>query len=191
MNTQVREEAAAWLIEFRTEEVDAATRARFADWLRASPAHVSAYLKVASVWEDAADRPPERVDAPAMTGKPNYSASNSSGTFNLETSLRNSDPFKGFSMSASAPISTADFKRSVPLPLMEFLVSARELDAARFWSGIRASHVRARPDPVAGFLDSPGEGKPANCAMLWARDEARANDAVALSLRSPRAARRR
>ena len=42
---------------------------------------------------------------------------------------------------------------SVPLPLMEFLVSARELDAARFWSGIRASHVRARPDPVAGFLD--------------------------------------
>jgi len=60
MNTQVREEAAAWLIEFRTEEVDAATRERFADWLRASPAHVSAYLKVASIWEDAADRPPER-----------------------------------------------------------------------------------------------------------------------------------
>jgi transmembrane sensor len=60
MNTQVREEAAAWLIEFRTEEVDAATLERFADWLRASPAHVSAYLKVASVWEDAADRPLER-----------------------------------------------------------------------------------------------------------------------------------
>jgi transmembrane sensor len=58
MNTQVREEAAAWLIEFRTEEADAAARERFADWLRASPAHVSAYLKLASVWEEAADLPP-------------------------------------------------------------------------------------------------------------------------------------
>src|SRR4029077_7994780 len=30
------------------------TRVRFADWLRASPAHVSAYLKLAALWEDVA-----------------------------------------------------------------------------------------------------------------------------------------
>src|SRR5437660_8443321 len=74
---------------------------------------------------------------------------------------------------------------------MEFLVSVRALDAAQFWSGIRASHVRARPDPAAGFLDFPGEGKPANCAMPWARGEARANGAIAFSTRRRQAARRR
>jgi transmembrane sensor len=54
MNSEAREQAAAWLVEFRSESPDAATRVRFADWLRASPAHVSAYLKLATLWEDVA-----------------------------------------------------------------------------------------------------------------------------------------
>jgi transmembrane sensor len=55
MNLAVREEAAAWLVEFRTESPDPPARARFAEWLRDSPEHVSAYLKLAALWRDAAD----------------------------------------------------------------------------------------------------------------------------------------
>jgi transmembrane sensor len=53
MNAQIREEAAEWLVEFRTDEVGPATRERFAMWLRSSPAHVRAYLELAAFWEDA------------------------------------------------------------------------------------------------------------------------------------------
>jgi len=54
MNAEVRQQAAHWLIEFQTDEPDGAARAQFAEWLRASPAHVRAYLELVSLWEDAA-----------------------------------------------------------------------------------------------------------------------------------------
>lgn len=54
MNSLIREEAAAWLVESRTESPDSRSRARFAEWLRASPEHVSAYLQLAGLWEDSA-----------------------------------------------------------------------------------------------------------------------------------------
>ena len=63
MNAQVREEAATWLVEFRTGAPDTASRERFAAWLRASPEHVRAYLALASVWEDAAGLRERDLDA--------------------------------------------------------------------------------------------------------------------------------
>jgi len=51
MNTQIYEQASDWLVEFRTEEVDAATRQRFEAWLSISPQHVRAYLELANIWE--------------------------------------------------------------------------------------------------------------------------------------------
>jgi transmembrane sensor len=54
MNAEVRQQAAHWLIEFQTDEPDGAARQQFAEWLRASPAHVRAYLELVSLWEDAA-----------------------------------------------------------------------------------------------------------------------------------------
>lgn len=53
MNTQIREEAAEWLVEFRVDEVDAAMRDRFATWLRTSPEHVRIYLELVAFWDDA------------------------------------------------------------------------------------------------------------------------------------------
>src|SRR5687768_12331755 len=52
MNTQVYEVASEWLVEFRTDEADPRTRARFEQWLNASPLHVHAYLELAALWED-------------------------------------------------------------------------------------------------------------------------------------------
>jgi transmembrane sensor len=52
MNAQIREEAARWLIEFRTDEPDAMARQGFARWLQASPENVREYLKLAAVWEE-------------------------------------------------------------------------------------------------------------------------------------------
>lgn len=58
MNALIREEAARWLIEFRTDEPDAAARDKFAAWLRASPENVGEYLELAALWEEGGQRPP-------------------------------------------------------------------------------------------------------------------------------------
>jgi len=52
LNDQAREEAADWLVAFCEAEVDAPGRERFMTWLRASPEHVRAYLRLSALWED-------------------------------------------------------------------------------------------------------------------------------------------
>jgi transmembrane sensor len=54
LNTQVYEEAAAWLVELRVDDVDAAARERLDAWFRSSPEHVRAFLELSSIWEDGA-----------------------------------------------------------------------------------------------------------------------------------------
>ena len=54
MNTQIYEEAAHWLVEFRTGDNDPATRKRFDAWIRKSPEHLRAYLEITEIWQDAA-----------------------------------------------------------------------------------------------------------------------------------------
>ena len=53
LSPQILEEATDWFVEFSEGTVDAAARGRFDAWLRRSPEHVQAYLKVAALWEDA------------------------------------------------------------------------------------------------------------------------------------------
>ena len=55
LNPQVRDEAAQWFIAFCEEEVDSGTCQQFYDWLRRSPEHVRAYLRISAFWEDAGD----------------------------------------------------------------------------------------------------------------------------------------
>lgn len=51
-NEQVREEAAQWLVAFSEGDVRARGREEFIEWLRRSPDHVRAYLRVSALWED-------------------------------------------------------------------------------------------------------------------------------------------
>ncbi len=53
LSPQILEAATDWFIEFSEGTVDAAARERFDAWLRRSPEHIQAYLKVAALWEDA------------------------------------------------------------------------------------------------------------------------------------------
>lgn len=53
LNEQITEEAASWLVEFRSGELDSAARAAFDAWLRASPEHLRAYLEIATIWNEA------------------------------------------------------------------------------------------------------------------------------------------
>jgi len=55
LNPGIREEAAEWFIAFGEEEVDARGCQQFNDWLRRSPEHVRAYLRISAFWEDAGD----------------------------------------------------------------------------------------------------------------------------------------
>ncbi len=45
-------EASEWLVEIREDDLDAAGRARFSDWLRRSPDHIRAYMEIAALWSD-------------------------------------------------------------------------------------------------------------------------------------------
>lgn len=58
-NAQISDEAAEWFVELNGGEPDHATRKKFDAWLRRSPEHVSAYLDMFSLWEDAALVPAE------------------------------------------------------------------------------------------------------------------------------------
>jgi len=53
LNPQIRAQATAWLLKFSDDEVDPKGRQEFLDWLRASPEHVRAYLRVVAFWQDA------------------------------------------------------------------------------------------------------------------------------------------
>jgi transmembrane sensor len=53
LNSQILEEATAWFIDFNEGEVDRAGREEFNAWLRRSPEHVRAFLRVSAFWEDA------------------------------------------------------------------------------------------------------------------------------------------
>lgn len=55
LNPQVRDEAAQWFVAFCEEEVDPRACQQFYDWLRRSPEHVRAYLRISAFWEDAGD----------------------------------------------------------------------------------------------------------------------------------------
>lgn len=53
LNAQIREQASEWLVCFSEGEVDAAAREAFTYWLRTSPEHVRAYLRISAFWHDA------------------------------------------------------------------------------------------------------------------------------------------
>lgn len=52
LNEQIGEAAADWLVAFCEGEVDASGREAFIEWLRTSPEHVRAYLRISALWED-------------------------------------------------------------------------------------------------------------------------------------------
>ena len=53
LSPQIVEEASDWFVEFSEGNVDVTARERFDTWLRRSPEHVQAYLKITALWEDA------------------------------------------------------------------------------------------------------------------------------------------
>lgn len=52
LNPSIVEEASDWFIEFSEGTINAAGREQFDAWLRRSPEHVQAYLKIAMLWEE-------------------------------------------------------------------------------------------------------------------------------------------
>jgi transmembrane sensor len=53
LNPQIRNEATEWLLRFSEGEVDTVGREEFNHWLRTSPEHVRAYLRIAAFWQEA------------------------------------------------------------------------------------------------------------------------------------------
>lgn len=53
LHAYIREEASEWLVRFSEGEAEADAREAFTRWLRTSPEHVWAYLRVSAFWHDA------------------------------------------------------------------------------------------------------------------------------------------
>lgn len=66
MNRQILDEASRWFVDFRVGDVDAAARARFDEWLRASPEHVRAYMQMASTYVDLPQMTNREIDSQAL-----------------------------------------------------------------------------------------------------------------------------
>src|SRR5690348_7472605 len=60
LNDQISEEAAQWLVELRTGDIDAAGLQDFDAWLRASPAHIRAFIEMAALWHEGGTIDPRR-----------------------------------------------------------------------------------------------------------------------------------
>ena len=59
-NPQICEEAAEWLIEFRSGDIDSQGRRAFDSWLRASPEHLRAFIEMSALWHETGSIDPER-----------------------------------------------------------------------------------------------------------------------------------
>jgi len=53
LNVQICDEAAQWLVEFRTGDIDPTGRQRFDEWVRTSPEHLRAFIEMTALWEEA------------------------------------------------------------------------------------------------------------------------------------------
>lgn len=62
-NQQVLEEASAWFVTFRGQDVSGSAARDFQDWLKRSPEHIRAYLEIAAVYADIPA--PEQMHTPA------------------------------------------------------------------------------------------------------------------------------
>lgn len=61
LNHQISEEAAEWLVEFRSGDIDAEGRRAFDAWVRASPEHLRAFIEMAALWREAGSVDAERA----------------------------------------------------------------------------------------------------------------------------------
>jgi transmembrane sensor len=59
LNHQISEEAAEWLVEFRTGQVSTSVRKEFDAWVRASPEHLRAFIEMAVLWRESGALDPQ------------------------------------------------------------------------------------------------------------------------------------
>jgi transmembrane sensor len=60
LNSQIYSEAAEWFVNCRSGALDDVARRKFDSWLRQSPQHLSAYLELAAIWDEAPGLDAER-----------------------------------------------------------------------------------------------------------------------------------
>jgi transmembrane sensor len=58
VNRLISEEAAEWLVELRSGDLDTAEKREFDFWIRQSPEHLAAYLEMAAIWNEGSSLDP-------------------------------------------------------------------------------------------------------------------------------------
>lgn len=69
LNDRISQEAAEWLVELRTGDIDLIGRRHLDSWLRVSPEHVRAFIEMAALWHDTgAIDPQHKLEVEAIVG---------------------------------------------------------------------------------------------------------------------------
>ncbi len=134
LNAQISEEAAEWLVEFRTGDIDATGRRQFDTWVRSSPEHLRAFLEVAAIWNEGSGLDAQRdldIDTPGALKHATGNVVSFEGA-SVERRLRDELPLLPRtalpSLSVpdllSADVSGHDTKRSKPLLSWRLAVAA-------------------------------------------------------------------
>lgn len=70
LNDQISHQAAEWLVEFRSGDIDSGGRRDFDAWLRASPEHIRAFIEMAALWQEGgAIDPGRRLDVEQIVAR--------------------------------------------------------------------------------------------------------------------------
>ena len=150
LNDQISREAAEWLIEFRTGDIDPAGRKHFDAWLRASPEHVRAFIEMAALWQEGgAIDPRRRLNVEAMIAR----AQSEQNIAPMSSTSRG-----GLSVSAppapALPITLAhearESVRSGRVRPSQWAVAAGLLIAALAMTSILRSRLPSRPTYTTG-----------------------------------------
>lgn len=97
-NSQICAEAAAWLVEFRTGDIDAGGRRNFDAWVRASPEHIRAFIEMAALWKQSGAIDPRRqVDVDAILAR----VQSGGNVIALSSVVSGADPNGGVSATGS------------------------------------------------------------------------------------------
>lgn len=160
INDQISEEAAQWLVEFRSGDIDPAGRRDFAAWLRASPEHIRAFIEMAALWhEGGAIDPRRQLDVEEIIARAQHEQ-NIVGPVGLTPPSRTlahtaADDARNSRAAAAWWAVAASFV--VAALAAALILGSRHTSPPPYTTGVRALRSIALPDGSKALLDSKSE----------------------------------
>jgi transmembrane sensor len=169
INDQISREAAEWLVEFRTGDIDIDGRREFDSWLRASPEHILAFIEMAALWHGGGAVDPRRqfdveaIIARALSGQTITDLNAARGLAAASRSPTGS--VLSHTRPSGVPVNAENRRRLLPLLAVissllmagaatTFILRSHLFGPPTYATGVRARRSVVLPDGSRVLLDS-------------------------------------